>query len=131
MEDDENLLMYILPGSAAAAFLLIIGLLMYRRRIWRCIKRPENEQDQHHFEDHDEEREPLIGGNRRVDYSVKNEGRGLDNAHNLPNASLASHSLGSSIPACSEDNCIRRSEIYQGSAVLGWQGLIYMYERQN
>lgn len=117
MEDDENLLMYILPGSAAAAFPLIIGLLMYRRRIWRCIKRPENKQD--HFEDHDEERQPLIGGNRRVDYSVKNEGRGLDNAHNLPNASLSSHSLGSSIPVCSEDNCIRRSEIYQGSAVLG------------
>ena len=118
MEDDENLLMYILPGSAAAAFLLITGLLMYRMRIWRCIKRPENEQDQHHFEDHDEERQPLIGGNRRVDYSVKNEGRGLDNAHNLPNASLASHSSGSSIPVCSEDNCIGRSEVCQGSPVL-------------
>ena len=78
-----------------------------------------NGQGQHHVEDRNEERQPLISENVRVDHSAKNEGRGLNNAQNLAYSSPASHSSVKDIPGSSEDDCIRRSESYQGSAVLG------------
>lgn len=114
---DVNKLEYILPLSAAALIVLVVPLLVYRRRIWRCMA--YNGQGQHHVDDRNEERQPLIRENVRVDHSAKNEGRGLNNAQNLAHSSLASHYWGKDIPGSSEDNCIGRSERYQGSAVLG------------
>ena len=117
VDDDLNELMYILPLSAAALIVLLVPPLVYRRRIWRCMA--HNGKGQHHVEDRNEERQPLIRENVRVEHSDKNEGRGLNNAQNLAHSSPANNSRGNDIPGSSEDNCIGRSESYQGSAVLG------------
>ena len=115
--DEKNKLVYILPLSAAAFIVLVGTLLVYHRRILRCMA--HNGQGQHHVEDLNEEQQPLIRENVSVDHSAKNEGGGLNNAQNLARLSPASHSSGKDIPGSSEDNCIRRSESYQGSAVFG------------